>query len=61
MHPYFSQALAAEHINDARRTADAARRASEVRHTRSPRFAALAAALKGTVAAPATRVHVRRA
>jgi hypothetical protein len=62
MHPYFSQALAAEHISDALKAADAVRRAHQVRQTRSSRFAALAAALRGTVpAGQATRVHVRRA
>ncbi len=62
MHPYFSQALAAEHINDALRTANAARRANEARHARTTRFAALTAALRGTVSgAPAARVHVKGA
>lgn len=62
MHPYLSQALAAEHINDALRNANAARRANEARHTRPTRFAALTAALRGTVSAtPAARVHVRGA
>ena len=62
MHPYLSQALAAEHINDALRTANATRLANQVRSARSSRFAALAAAMRGTVAAgQATRVHIRRA
>lgn len=62
MHPYLSQALAAEHISDALRTANETRRANEARHTRTSRFAALAAAVRGTIpAGSATRVHVRRA
>lgn len=68
MHPYLSEALAAERIKDARRSANAARRAVEARQTRPgpSRFAALAAALRGGQPASAqatapARFHVRRA